>query len=97
MELITYWMYGVVAFSVLLALRVSPHEDPRFLFRAVLVWPFSITVIALVLLMDAVGWNFEAVRVSKMFGFRRPTNTEVRGFAITLFYAEIQMWKARKA
>jgi hypothetical protein len=97
MELFNYWIYGVVAFSVLFALRAHPAEDPRFLFRAVLVWPFSIAVIAVVLLLDAVGWNMEATRTSKMFGFRKPTNKEVRGFAVTLFYAEIQMWKVRKA
>lgn len=97
MELITYWMYGVVAFSVMFALRAAPGEDARFLFRAVLVWPLSITVVALVLLLDAVGWDMEATRTSKMFGFRKPTNKEVRGFAVTLFYAEIQMWKKRKA
>ena len=78
------------------ALRAAPGEDARFLFRAVLVWPFSITVVALVLLMDAVGWDLEATRTSKMFGFRTPTNTKVRGFAVTVFYAEIQVWKKRQ-
>jgi hypothetical protein len=97
MELITYWMYGVVAFSVLFALRAAPGEDARFLFRAVLVWPFSITVVAVVLLLDAVGWNMEAARTSKMFGFRKPTNTQVRGFAFTVFFREVQFWKSRKA
>lgn len=97
MELFNYWMYGVVAFGVLFALRAHPGEDPRFLFRAVLSWPFSVLVVALVMLITALGWDMDATRGSKMFGFRRPTNTEVRGFAITLFRAEIQFWKVRKA
>ena len=97
MALFNYWIYGVVAFSVLLALRANPAEDPRFLFRAVVLWPFSITVVALVLLFSATGWEFDAKRGAKMFGFRRPSNTEVRGFALTLFFAEIQVWKVRKA
>ena len=97
MELINYWMYGVVAFSVLFALRAHPGEDPRFLFRAVLLWPFSVLIVALVMLITSLGWDMDATRGSKMFGFRRPTNTEVVGFAITLFRAEIQFWKARKA
>ena len=96
MELITYWMYGVVAFGVLMAMRASPHEDARFLFRAVLVWPFSITVIVLVLLFDAIGWDMDAMRVEKMFGFRKPTNKEIRGFAVTVFFCEVQFWKKRK-
>ena len=97
MDYTTIYFAGVMAFAILMALRASPHEDARFLFRAVLVWPLSITVIVVVLLMDAVGWNMEAQRVEKMFGFRKPTNKEVRGFAITVFYAEIQVWKSRKA
>jgi hypothetical protein len=97
MSLMTIYFTGVMAFAVLFALRAGAHEDARFLFRAVLVWPLSITVVAVVLFLDAVGWNIEAMRVEKMFGFRKPTNTEVRGFAVTLFYAEIQCWKVRKA
>ena len=97
MELFNIWIYGVVAFSVLFALRAHPGEDPRFLFRAVILWPFSVVVVASVMLITAVGWDMDATRGSKMFGFRKPTNTEVRGFAVTLFYAEIQFWKARKA
>ncbi len=95
MDLMTIYFVGVVAFSVLFALRAAPGEDARFLFRAVLVWPVSIAVVAVVLFLDAVGWNMEATRTSKMFGFRKPTNTEVRGFAVTVFYAEIQVWKKR--
>ena len=97
MDLMTIYFAGVMAFAVLMALRASPHEDARFLFRAVLVWPLSIAVVVGVLLLDAVGWNMEASRTTKMFGFRKPTNTKVRGFAITVFYAEIQCWKVRKA
>ena len=97
MELINYWIYGVVAFSVLFALRAHPAEDPRFLFRAVLLWPFSVLVVALVMLITSLGWEMDATRGSKMFGFRKPTNAEVVGFAITLFRAEIQFWKVRKA
>lgn len=97
MELINYWIYGVVAFSVIMALRASPAEDPRLLFRAVVLWPFSITVIAWVFLFDTLGWNFDAKRGSKMFGFRGATNPAVRGFAATVFFAEIHVWKNRKA
>ena len=96
MDLMTIYFTGVMVFAVLMALRASPAEDARFLFRAVLVWPLSITVVAAVLLLDAVGWDLEAARSAKMFGFRKPTNTKVRGFAVTVFYAEIQMWKKRQ-
>ena len=96
MDYTTIYFAGVLAFAVLMALRASPHEDARFLFRAVLVWPLSVTVVVGVLLMDAVGWDMDAQRVEKMFGFRKPTNTKVQGFAVTVFYAEIQCWKKRK-
>ena len=93
MELFNYWIYGVVAFSVLLALRADVMENPRFLFRAVILWPFSITVIALVMLFSATGCEFDAARGKKMFGFRLPTNPNVKGFAVTVFYAEIRVWR----
>jgi hypothetical protein len=97
MELLNYWMYGVVAFGVLMALTCGPHAEPRTMFRAVILWPITVPIVAVVLLMDAVGWEMDAQRVPKMFGFRKPSNTQVLGFAVTLFYAEIQFWKVRKA
>lgn len=97
MELFNYWIYGVVAFGVIMALTCGPHAEARTMFRAVILWPLTVPIVALVLLFDVVGWEFDAMRSKKMFGFRRPTNTEVRGFAITLFYAEIQFWKARES
>jgi hypothetical protein len=95
MDLMTIYFAGVIAFSVMFALRAAPGADARFLFRAVLVWPFSITVVALVMLFDAAGWEMDAIRSPKMFGFRKPANTKVRGFAVTIFYAEIQVWKKK--
>ena len=94
MELFNYWMYGVVVFGVLMALTCGPHAEARMMFRAVILWPLTVPIVAVVLLFDLVGWEFDAMRSKKMFGFRRP-NDDWPGFALTVFYIEIQFWKAR--
>ena len=75
----------------------TPREDAQVVIVASMLWPFFLVLVAGSLLLDYIGWGFDAVKGTKMFGARKPTNTEVRGFAITLFYVEFQMWKARKA
>ena len=75
----------------------TPREDCQVVVFATVLWPLMIVLVAGSFLLDAVGWGFDAVKGTKMFGARKPTNTEVRGFAVTLFYVEFQLWKARKA
>ena len=99
MDLITaYAIYMTVAILIvgLWAVRV-PHEDVKMVFILALAWPMTLFLIAGSLLLDAIGWGFDAVKSPKWFGFRKPTNTEVVGFALTLFRVEFQVWKARKA
>lgn len=90
--------YVVVVFvlQAIAAIR-TPREDCQVAIFATVFWPLMIVLVAGSFLLDWIGWGFDAVKGAKMFGARKPTNTEVRGFAITLFYVEFQMWKARKA
>jgi hypothetical protein len=47
------------------------------------------------MLMNFTGWNLDAAKGKHMFGFRRPKNPEVNGFAITIFYGEVQFYKLK--
>jgi hypothetical protein len=46
--------------------------------------------------LSAVGWEVEVARGNKRFGFRKPTNPAIRGFAITVFGTEFQFYTMYK-
>ena len=96
MEYAIGYVVSIFVLQAIAAVR-TPREDAQVVIIASMFWPFFLVLVAGSFLLDAVGWGFDAVKGTKMFGARRPTNTEVRGFAITLFYVEFQMWKAKKA
>ena len=95
MDYFTIYLTVVLALVVLFAIR-TPDTDAKFLFRAVLVWPFSVTVILFVLFWDALGWTIDVFpNKEKRFGFRWPSTNKVRGFAVTVFGNEYQVYKER--
>ena len=96
MEYAIGYVVSIFVLQAIAAVR-TPREDCQVVIFATVFWPLMVVLVAGSFLLDAVGWGFDAVKGAKMFGARRPTNTEVRGFAITLFYVEFQMWKAKKA
>jgi len=96
MEMIVAYLAGVVVLAGVWAMRV-PHEDIRIVFVLCLFWPVSITLIALMFLLKAVGWDIDTAESTKRFGFRRPTNPKARGFAVTVFGTEIQFYSMKKA
>ena len=90
--------YVVIVFvlQAIAAVR-TPHEDCQIAIFATVFWPLMIILVGGSFLLDAVGLGFDMVKGTKMFGARRPTNPEIKGFALTLFRVEFQVWKARKA
>jgi hypothetical protein len=96
MEMIVAYLAGVVVLAGVWAMRV-PHEDIRIVFVLCLFWPVSITLIALMLMLQGVGWDIDTAEGTKRFGFRRPTNPKARGFAVTVFGTEIQFYSMKKA
>jgi len=93
MDITTSYLVGALAIVGMFAIRV-PHENVRTVFALAIMWPLSMFAILVMMLMNFTGWNLDAVKGTKMFGFRRPTNTVIKGFAITIFYGEVQFWKA---
>jgi hypothetical protein len=96
MEMIVAYLVGVVVLQGLFAIR-APHEEALTVFAICICWPVSILLIALMFLLGAVGWDIDTAENTKMFGFRKPTNTKVRGFAVTVFGTEIQFYSMKKA
>ena len=96
MEYAIGYVVSIFVLQAIAAVR-TPREDCQVVIFAPVFWPLMVVLVAGSFLLDAVGWGFDAVKGAKMFGARKPTNTQVRGFAITLFYVEFQMWKAKKA
>ena len=96
MEIFAAYLTGVVVLQGLFALR-APHEEALTVFAICLFWPVSIVLIALMFLLGAVNWDINVAESTKRFGFRKPTNPNARGFAITLFGTEFQFYSLKKA
>lgn len=94
MEMIAAYLTGVVVLQGLFAIR-APHEEARTVFAICLFWPVSLVLIALMFLLSAVRWDIEVAEGRKRFGFRRPTNPNARGFALTLFGTEFQFYSMK--
>ena len=95
MDLITaYAIYatGVILLVGLWALRV-PHEEIRMVFALSVVWPLSIILVIIIAALNSVKWNLDVVKGTQRFGFRRPTNPQARGWAVTVFGQEIQIYR----
>lgn len=98
MDFITlYAIYMTVAVLVvgLWALRV-PHEDVKVVFILALIWPISIVAIAGMMLLGAINWNMDMAKGKTMFGARKASNPQVRGFAFTVLFQEFQFYTMRK-
>lgn len=95
MEFTTAYLIGIIALIGMFAIRV-PYENSRTVFALALMWPLSIVAIIVMMIILAIGWNFDIGSNTKMFGFRRPSNPNARGFAITVFTTEFQFYKVSK-
>jgi hypothetical protein len=96
MEMIVAYLAGVVVLQGLFAIR-APHQDAPTVFALCLCWPVSIVLIAFMFLLAAVNWDINVAESTKKFGYRKPTNPLIRGFAVTLFGTEFQFYSMKKA
>lgn len=94
MELFNYWMYGVVFFSVVAALFA--RDVTAFTLKAILVWPVTIFVVVQILVLDKCSVQVDAMKTHNMFGFRKSPNPTVKGFAVTVFFTEVQFYTVNK-
>jgi hypothetical protein len=96
MEMIVAYLVGVVVLQGLFAIR-APHEEALTVFVICLFWPVSIVLIAGMFLLGAVKWDLNVAESTTRFGFRRPTNPNAKGFAVTVFGTEFQFYSMKKA
>lgn len=96
MEMIVAYMAGFILVVAAFAAR-GTAVDVSTLFVIALAWPLSILFAILVFALDVIGWDIDTAENTKMFGFRRPTNPNAKGFAVTLFGTEIQFYSLKKA
>jgi hypothetical protein len=96
MEIVVAYLVGVVVLQGLFAVR-APSVEGLTVFVLCLFWPVSIVLIALMFLIQAVKWDFDVAESTKRFGFRKPTNPNARGFAVTVFGTEFQFYSMKKA
>jgi fructose-specific phosphotransferase system IIC component len=87
---------GAILLVGAFAARV-PHEDVAVVFLLAMFWPVTILAILGGMLLNATGWEMDLAKGAKMFGFRKPTNPEVKGFAFTFLYQEFQFFSVKKA
>ena len=95
MEMIVAYLTMVVLLQGLFAFR-APHQDAPTVFALCLCWPVSIVLITLMFLIQAAKWDFDVAESTKKFGFRKPTNPNVKGFAVTVFNTEFQFYSMKK-
>lgn len=95
MDYSTIYFVGFIATVGAFAIRARDVES-RTLFWIALAWPLSMAFALFIYALSLIGADMDVQDSDKMFGYRKPTNPEARGFAITVFYSEVQFWKQRK-
>jgi hypothetical protein len=96
MDLTTIYLTGFVVTVGAFAVR-APDVESRTLFLIAISWPLSLAFALFIFLLSVAGAYMDVQDSDRMFGYRKATNPEVKGFAITVFYSEVQFWKQKKA
>ena len=96
MDYTTIYFVGFIVTVGAFAIRARDVES-RTLFLIAITWPLSMMFALFIYLLSLVGADMDVQDSDRMFGYRRSTNPQVKGFAVTVFHSEIQFWKARKA
>ncbi len=73
----------------------NPYESTQTVFVATVFWPFIMLLVAGSFALDAIGWNFDMVRSPNWIGFRKSPNPKIRGYAVSLFKFELQLFKVK--
>jgi membrane associated rhomboid family serine protease len=93
-ELIVIYMAGMILLMGAWVYRI-PNEDGRMIFVLGLIWPITIVLVLFQIFMMYTGWDWNVAQGIKTFGYRKPTNPQVKGFAVTIFGTEFQFSKAK--
>lgn len=92
MDYYTIYSLGFIATVGLFAIRARDVES-RTLFLIAITWPLSMSLALFIYALSLVDADMDVKDSDKVFGFRKSPNPAVKGFAVTIFYSEIQFWK----
>lgn len=95
MDYSTIYFVGFIATVGAFAIRARDVES-RTLFWIALAWPLSMAFALFIYALSLIGADMDVQDSNKMFGYRRSPSPAIKGFAITVFYSEVQFWKQRK-
>lgn len=88
--------YIAIAFVIQASAAVrNPMENTQTVFVASWFWIFILPLVAASFFLDAIGWDFDMVRSPKWIGFRRSSNPQITGYAVSLFKIELQLFKVK--
>ena len=74
----------------------NPMENTQTIFVASWFWILILPLVACSFALDAIGWGFDMARNDKIVYFRKPTNPQLKGFAVTLLTFEFQFYSKKK-
>ena len=94
MDYLIFYIVAIFFFQILCLIRVKDEYTIKTFIVGTYIWPFSILLVLFVVGLDKINWDFDIIKAKKIFGFRKP-NDNWLGFAITIFYIELQFWKKR--
>jgi hypothetical protein len=92
---LTIYMAGIIIMMIAFAIRTTGQDIAPAVLLSIF-WPISILVMIILKGLWAINWDIDIVSTNKWFHYRKPTNPEVRGFAINIFKLEFQFWQKRK-
>ena len=95
MEYAIGYMVSIFVLQAIAAVR-TPREDCQVVIVASIFWPVFLVLVAGSFLLDAIGWQFDMTRNTKLIGFRQSPNPDIRGWAVTLLTFEFQLFAIRK-
>ena len=92
---LTIYMAGVIIMMVSFAIRTEDADIAAALFLSAF-WPISILAMIIIKCLWVNNWEMDIAGTDKWFHYRKPTNPEIKGFAVSLFKLEFQFWRKRK-
>jgi len=97
--LFNIWSIGFVLMIVFIA-ALDKYSEIRPSVLIAAIWPITIALIPYFGMLHYIriktGWHTDCKFSAKAFNYRKSTNSNViKGFAITIFWCELQFWKTR--
>lgn len=95
---VVWWFIGFVVITGYFLMFGDEFADAKPLVAGIFIWPITIVLMVGLVLLDKSKIRFDIVEhgTDKKFGFRKPLNEKVIGFAMIILKYEFQFWRDRK-